>query len=530
MKAAVGVFTAALLTALAGARGTPEPDPGIHKAFPMIVPDGGPSLAIEPPPPVSLNLEDAFRVGINIHNLGSVSNATIAEADRRAAEKYAHVYPGPERVGITRAVGPALTIADALPAEARHGETVWTLAIRSPGADGIRLHFADFDVGEGSGLVYSTSESGIIVRGPYAGTGPDRDGDFWTASLPGDEVFVEFNGIREPRFEIAEIIHLDRSPADPVDERGGPDLLDCHLDVNCHDDDVYWVAKMATGRMSFSDGTNSYSCTGTLLNDLDNETIVPYFLTARHCLHTQAEVDTLEVVWNYQTATCDDEASVPSYWSLPRNVGGLHLRSYDENDMEFMRLAGDLTGGLGLVGWTESTSSAQYGVHHPKGSWKRVVFLEDVVIGCGTKDPTDFDSYDQIDGLTQKGSSGSGAFNGSGQLAGQLWGICSATTDPDDLSCSNIDNFWAVYGEFEESWSKIGWYLIIGGTMYVDPAGTCGIPMGTASCPHLTIEDGINAAWEELRIKIQAGTYSGPLTYDKPLTFMAMNGIVTIGE
>ena len=104
MKAAVGVFTAALLTALAGARGTPEPDPGIHKAFPMIVPDGGPSLAIEPPPPVSLNLEDAFRVGINIHNLGSVSNATIAEADRRAAEKYAHVYPGPERVGITRAV------------------------------------------------------------------------------------------------------------------------------------------------------------------------------------------------------------------------------------------------------------------------------------------------------------------------------------------------------------------------------------------------------------------------------------------
>ena len=74
-----------------------------------------------------------------------------------------------------------------------------------------------------------------------------------------------------------------------------------------------------------------------------------------------------------------------------------------------MRLAGDLTGGLGLVGWTESTSSAQYGVHHPKGSWKRVVFLEDVVIGCGTKDPTDFDSYDQIDGLTQKGSSGSGA-------------------------------------------------------------------------------------------------------------------------
>jgi hypothetical protein len=204
------------------------------------------------------------------------------------------------------------------------------------------------------------------------------------------------------------------------------------------------------------------------------------------------------------------------------------MTSYSENDMEFIRLAGDLVGGLGLVGWTQSTSSAQYGVHHPKGSWKRVVLLEDVIIGCGSKDPTDYDSYDQIDGLTQKGSSGSGAFNGSGQIAGQLWGICSATTDPDDLNCGNIDHFWAVYGEFEETWSEIGWYLMIGGTMYVDPASECMFPMGTASC--LTLDYAVNVAWEGLRIKIQAGSYTSPLVFDKPMTLMAMNGTVTIGE
>ncbi len=533
MRTYARILAAALLATVTGTLASQgqQQDAEIHEAFPMLVPVDPAAVAVVPSAPLGIEMADAFQPGINVRDLGELSFEAIAEADRRSAEKYADVTPGPARVGLNRAIEPSpLTTHDALVAELDDNENIWTLAIQSPGAYGIRLHFAGFDVGDASVIVYADAPAGLIVRGPYTGSGADGDGDFWTATLPGDEVFIEIVGEREPVFEIAEITHFDRDPGGFMGTEldDGPPLLDCHLDVNCHGS-VDWSAKMATGQMNWTDGEGSYSCTGTLLNDLDDETIVPYFLTARHCLHTQAEVDTLEVVWKYQTDTCGDVGSVPSWPSLPRNVGGLHLRSYDENDMEFMRLDGNLVGGLGLAGWTESTSSAQYGVHHPKGSWKRVVFLEDVIFGCPTFDPTDYDSYDQVDGLTQGGSSGSGAFNGSGQLAGQLWGICSATTDPKDLNCSNIDNFWTVYGEFEESWSKIGWYLIIGGTMYVDPASQCPIPQGTETCPHVSLETAIDAAWEELRIKIQTGSYPGPLYFDKPLTFMAMNGTVTIG-
>lgn len=531
MKTYLCVLAAGFLAGIGTQASGQQPDNSqVYEAFPERVPFDRATRQVEPPVPTSLNMPDAFRVGVNIHELKPLSEADIAVADARAALKYAEVRPGPDRVGIVRATGSTpVSVQKSLVwvREFDLEQKLWTLAIGSPGAYGIRLHFTAFDVGADSAIVYARNDGVLVVRGPYTGTGPDGDGDFWTASLPGDEVFIEVTSPDEPQFQITEIIHFDHDVFGVSDaSRDGPPLLDCHLDVNCFGS-VDWVARTATGKMNFSDSEGSYGCTGTLLTDLDDETLQPYFLTAKHCLDTQAMVDTLEVTWFYETDTCD--GTVPDPLTLPRNVGGTLMATYGENDMTFILLNGDLPEGIGMAGWTSSTSSASYGVHHPKGSWKRVVFLEEPFVGCGTKDPTDYDSYDQTNGLTQSGSSGSGAFNNSGQLAGQLWGICSATTDPDDLSCSNIDNFWAVYGEFEETWSEIGWYLIIGGTLHVDPAGDCLVPYGTVSCPLLSIQDAIDAAWPGVRVKIQAGSYTGPTLFDKPVTLMAMNGDVTIG-
>jgi hypothetical protein len=159
------------------------------------------------------------------------------------------------------------------------------------------------------------------------------------------------------------------------------------------------------------------------------------------------------------------------------------------------------------------------------------VFLDSVTIGCPIVDPTDFDSYDMPDGLTQKGSSGSGAFNWSGQLAGQLKGICSATTDPDNLSCSNIGNFWSVYGEFDTTWERIDRYLTIGGTMRVGTmGGGCLVPWGSSDCPFPEIWMAVESAWADLRIKIEAGSYPELLTIDKPMMLLADGGPVTIGQ
>ena len=507
-----------------------EPDGIIDEAFSEMVPLAGQVAAPEPLIPETLERVDAFIEGLNIHRLPPLTEDDIAEADRLAAEKFAHVSPGPARVGVVRQFEPgevAVHLGAAKVIQADNGRSVWALAVRSPGAFGIRLHFVDFNVGDATVVVYAESRSGIVTRGPFTERGPERDGDFWTASLPGEEVFVEIVGREEPSLTIQEIVHFDQEIGSIA---AGPPLLDCHEDVMCHLDLVDWGPVKATGQMNFHDTTSSYVCTGTLLSDLDWETIVPWFITAKHCLDTQEMIDTLEVVWNYETPSCNDEAGVPDWWTLPRNVGGRHFKRYGENDMEFMRLAGTLPGGLILVGWTEATSTGTYGVHHPKGSWKRMVDLTSATIGCPTFDPTDYDSYNRTNGLTQKGSSGSGVFNSAGQFTGQLWGVCSTTTDPDDLSCSNIDNFWNMYGEFDTSHDQIGWYLDIGGTMYVDPSSGCLIPQGTAACPALSIEQALGAAWPELRIKIEAGSYPAPLRIEQPVRLLAMNGDVMIGR
>lgn len=406
------------------------------------------------------------------------------------------------------------------------GRDVWTFSVRSPEAYGIRIHFTDFEVGDGSVLVYSFGDSGTIVRGPYTGSGPDGDGDFWTASLPGDEVFVEATGTDEPLFEIVEVIHFDQDLY-AFDGESREDVFACHLDVNCHMNEVAASAKNATGQMNFlCDDNTCHVCTGTLLNDNDSETTAPYFLTARHCLNTQAEVDTLEVVWNYETDSCN--GTVPNYATLPRNVGGTHLKSYDENDMELIWLGGSLPGTVALAGWSTSTTTGQYGVHHPKGSWKRVVFFDHTGAECPWFDPWDYDSYDMTDGLTQGGSSGSGVFNSAGQLTGQLWGVCTAST-LDDMDCSNVDDFWAVYGQFETTYDEISWFLGIGGTFHVDGAYTGAWEFGTEANPFRAIQSALDVAWDGMRIKIQAGSYPELLTIDQEVKVVASGGTVTIG-
>ncbi len=533
MKTNLLILYVPLLVAVHALAQETEQNVVFDEAFSERVPFDLTAKAIEPVVPVSLDMDAAFREGVNIHALPRLSEAEIEAADQRGVANFPDALQPPPRVGLRRTVAPgplSIQRGSALTTALAGEERVWTLAVRSPGAHQIRLHISDFDVGQGRMIVYSTGPAGLIVRGPYTRKGPERDGDFWTPSLPGDEVFIEITGTTEPRFEIVDIIHFDRNPYAPEPNTAAVPLP-CHLDVNCYSDSVNATVQAATGAMTFlCDAGTCHICTGTVLNDKDLETEVPYFLTARHCLRTQAAVDTLEVVWRYESDYCDGPVPHPS--TLPRNTGGTLVTTYGENDMTFIRLAGDLPPGTGFAGWSTSTSTGQYGVHHPRGSWKRVVFLDDVGFcpGCLCYDAMDYDYYNRTNGLTEPASSGSGVFNGSAQLVGQLRGVCSACCDPDNRSCSNIDDYWGVYGEFETTYDRIKRYLYIGGTMHVD-ANASGIfgQNGTPALPYLTVGAGVEAAWDGLRIKIHAASYPETLTISKQVTLLAEGGTATIG-
>ena len=54
----------------------------------------------------------------------------------------------------------------------------------------------------------------------------------------------------------------------------------------------------------------STGCTGQLLNDLDEETQVPYFLTATHCVKDR-RLWSIELYWFYELDTCGGVARQP---------------------------------------------------------------------------------------------------------------------------------------------------------------------------------------------------------------------------
>jgi lysyl endopeptidase len=420
------------------------------------------------------------------------------------------------------------------------GQRLWTAAIRSPGALGLRVHFTDFDVGSGTLIVYAGDGDKMIVRGPFTDKGPDQDGDFWSASLPGDTVFVEVTGTEEPSLNILEIVHFDKMFSQPSSsslELEEPPSLSCELDVMCYNDPpIDTCARQASVQINFQKDGGFYLCSGTILTDLDGETTVPHFLTAYHCLHTQAAVDTLEVVFFWQTGSCG--GTLPSYFTLPRLNGGTLLETNDTddgNDMSFIRLSGSLPGGACLAGWTTADLDSGYGIHHPGGDFKRLTLLSDVGFcpGCTfCGDPSDYDYFDIDGGITEKGSSGSGIFNYNGQLCGQLRGDCClyASCAGESMNCSNKDDYVTTYGEFDTTYPFIRRWLEIGGTINVNAAYSGFTQEGSPSQPFKTVSAANDLAWDGVRVKINAGSYPESDRFTTAQVLLAEGGTVIIGR
>ena len=69
------------------------------------------------------------------------------------------------------------------------------------------------------------------------------------------------------------------------------------------------------GPARFCDQSFQYLCSGALVSDTDGSTTIPYLLTANHCISTQSAASTLEVFWDYKTASCN--GSIPALARCP---------------------------------------------------------------------------------------------------------------------------------------------------------------------------------------------------------------------
>jgi hypothetical protein len=478
--------------------------------------------------------------GVPIYDMGPLPVALVAQADQEFADKFAGIYPGPARVGVVRKDGVLpLVCRPGMAQEFSNdqGERVWAFALRSPAAQGIRLRFSSVWLAGSEIMVYAPREDRPIVSGPHTRTDLRGNLEIWTDVLPGELVVVEVVGTTFPSMTIDQLVHMDKT-REAVDETEAQmSVGGCDRFIECfNSSEVNQVCRAATGQMCFNPTpTGCGVCTGTLLNDLDDETFVSYFLTANHCLSTQAVANTLTVTWFYEAGACG--GTDPGTSGFPSNTGATLLETATSNDFTFLRLDGDLPAGIGFSGWTTSTDipADAHGIHHPGGGAKEGTLFSKggYPVYCWGFGTGSYEFTDVEEGRIQGGSSGSGLFDVDGHLYGQLYGICCnpvvGGTDCSGINCSNLDSAQNVYGEFEETYPEIDYWLDLGGTIYVD-SGASGPQNGSQANPFSAVTAGVGFAWDGTRLIIDAGNYNETLTITEEITLHSSGGSAVIGS
>jgi len=342
------------------------------------------------------------------------------------------------------------------------GGKLWGVAIHSPAAKGIRVHFAALRLpSQARVTVYNADDPSETyhARKPAASAAPD----YWAPTCFGDTVVVECYvpaaAAASLTLDIDRVIHVYKGLGDVPWAPGGYPAGWCNLDVTCYPG---WAdTALGVGGLGTVGDTGSLWCTGSLIVDTDASTDTPYVLTANHCIRGQygtRGADTTEVYWLYQTDVCDGIAPDPA--DVPRTTGGADYlagsagtgRTGGGTDFTFMRLRQAPPPEIAYLGWTTMApplATEVTCIHHPSGDFKRISF------GNLTDTENEFsDLYHEViwhDGTTEHGSSGSPLMRtDTHQVIGQLWG--------GDASCSALDapDF---YGRFDVSFAIIQQYL-----------------------------------------------------------------------
>ena len=417
---------------------------------------------------VAKGLEDPLGV--------TLSDAELAEIEQGACEGCTEE-PMRQRVGVAKSVLVEFAGDDVrwgAMEKTEDGGRVWSAAVRSSNAFGLRLHFDLFWLPEGVEL-YVFNEAGEIF-GPYTGAGPLDTGEFWTQMVTGEEVYVQLRvhgkagntRLRNTYFDVVGVGHVGARMGDKMALSMEKEFCSfnapCVENVECvNANSAVNDARLAVAHIQFVDGPYFYACSGGLVNNTANDG-TPYFLTANHCLSTDAVASTLEAFFQW-SVPCGSEC--PAQWSVsagvPRTSGASVVKTNTVGDYTLLRLAQPAPPGSAFLGWTSepvaSTHDAMlYRISHPylapqAYSAHRV---DTTAATCWPSWPRGGWIYSRdVVGATEGGSSGSPVVNADGRLVGQLTGVCGYNISD---KCDAIQNA-AVDGAFASYFDEVAPWL-----------------------------------------------------------------------
>ena len=134
-----------------------------------------------------------------------------------------------------------------------------------------------------------------------------------------------------------------------------------------------WIGKCGGQSPSMRSGAYPASCTGTLLNDADSETSIPYFLTRQPlCVYGQGGANRADhLVLPARQLRCRD-AGRTHHHRLP--AGAELLATSVPQDSTLLRIRQRLPANVYFAGWDATPAQSDelvVGIHHPKGEVKK---------------------------------------------------------------------------------------------------------------------------------------------------------------
>lgn len=198
-------------------------------------------------------------------------------------------------------------------------------------------------------------------------------------------------------------------------------------------------------------GLFSGSCTGTLIADKAGSA-ANYLLTANHCVDTQTEASSLQLYWDYRSATCNGDTLNPSFQQTAganllfgQSVISPSTRNQTGTDTTLLQLTQSPPSGTLKAGWLATPQAPSntnlIGLHHPAAAstptqyWARRSDGQVTQYGISLQTNQVIPSPDPslplyevawTTGITEGGSSGSALFldamTSNPKVIGQLWG------------------------------------------------------------------------------------------------------------
>ena len=404
--------------------------------------------------------------------------------DEKAEIEKAREQEQPVRVGLTKSVGKVISFADLrasrLPQTAQlrqHGALrgtsdggyVFTTVVESKGATALRVRFTDFWLPEQAELYLFTLDGQVF--GPYTGSGPNSDGEFWSHTVMGEQAVLQLSqqgsvtaeDLQDTWFVIADVGHIGAKFVVGTAEQTAHESHcsynePCIENADCASTNpAVDEARDAVAHMQWISGAFIYICTGGLLADTDTSGVIPYFLTANHCINKGKDARNLESFFQLEvgcTKVCGDIFDhMTIHPQSLRTLGAKIKRTDRTGDYTLLQLNA-APAGSAFMGWTSAAVASSngtdlYRISHPAGAPQ--AYSQHKV---DTSRPTcsswprgeriySNDTY----GATEGGSSGSPVVNDSGQVVGQLSGACGFNVnDPCDAAANaTVDGAFAHY-------------------------------------------------------------------------------------